>query len=179
MLDPSLEVMELNGLPLHPLVVHAAVVFAPLAALAAILFAWVPRWRRVLRRPAVGLALFGALWVQAAQLTGKDLKHSLGLHSSLLQSHEMWAGRLVAHSWVLLAVVLVAGWVLPTVTAGAAAGGIVDGSDRAGLATQAGSLNRTIVARVFSVLVTLAALALLFVAFKTGDAGARMVWASQ
>ena len=31
--------MEINGLPLHPLVVHAAVVFGPLAALAALAYA--------------------------------------------------------------------------------------------------------------------------------------------
>ena len=30
--------MEINGLPLHPLVVHAAVVFGPLAALTALAY---------------------------------------------------------------------------------------------------------------------------------------------
>ena len=31
--------MEINGLPLHPLAVHAAVVFGPLAALLALAYA--------------------------------------------------------------------------------------------------------------------------------------------
>ena len=31
--------------PLHPLVVHGAVVFGPLAAVAALVYALVPRWR--------------------------------------------------------------------------------------------------------------------------------------
>ena len=34
--------MELNGLPLHPLIIHVVVVFAPLAALGGILYALVP-----------------------------------------------------------------------------------------------------------------------------------------
>ena len=41
--------MEINGLPLHPLVVHAAVVFGPLAALAALAYVGLPRWRDRLR----------------------------------------------------------------------------------------------------------------------------------
>ncbi len=34
--------MEFNGLPLHPLIVHVVVVFAPLCALAGLLYALVP-----------------------------------------------------------------------------------------------------------------------------------------
>ena len=49
--------MEINGLPLHPLVVHAAVIFGPLAAVAALAFL-VPRWRDRLRWPMVVLAVF-------------------------------------------------------------------------------------------------------------------------
>ena len=35
--------MELNGVPLHPLVVHAVVVLGPLAALTGVAYAAVPR----------------------------------------------------------------------------------------------------------------------------------------
>ena len=45
-----------NGLPVHPLVVHAVVVLVPLTALIAVLFL-VPRFRRSLRWPMVVLAL--------------------------------------------------------------------------------------------------------------------------
>jgi hypothetical protein len=41
--------MELGGLPLHPLVIHAAVVFGPLAALCALGYALLDRWRERLR----------------------------------------------------------------------------------------------------------------------------------
>ena len=36
---------DFNGLPLHPLIVHATVVIIPLAALTVILFAVWPRFR--------------------------------------------------------------------------------------------------------------------------------------
>ena len=52
--------MEINGLPLHPLVVHAAVVFGPLAALAALAYVVLPAWRDRLRWPMVVLALMGS-----------------------------------------------------------------------------------------------------------------------
>ena len=45
--------MEINGLPLHALVVHAAVVFGPLAALAGVLYVALPTWRDKLRWPLV------------------------------------------------------------------------------------------------------------------------------
>ena len=52
--------MEINGLPLHPLVVHAVVVLAPLSALAAIAYAVIPRLRWALRWPMV-VATLGAV----------------------------------------------------------------------------------------------------------------------
>ena len=36
---------QVNGLPVHALVLHAAVVFIPLLALAAVVYAVMPRWR--------------------------------------------------------------------------------------------------------------------------------------
>jgi hypothetical protein len=64
--------MEIGGLPVHVLVVHAAVVLTPLAALTAIVFAVVPRWRWLTRWPALvsGLVALGA--VVAAKLSGDN-----------------------------------------------------------------------------------------------------------
>jgi len=52
--------MELNGVPLHPLVVHAVVVLAPLAALTGLVYVVVPKWRWLLRWPLVVLAVAAA-----------------------------------------------------------------------------------------------------------------------
>ena len=52
--------MEFHGIPLHPLVVHGAVVFTPLAAVAALVFVLVERWRELLRWPTAVLAVVAA-----------------------------------------------------------------------------------------------------------------------
>jgi hypothetical protein len=54
--------MTVAGLRLHPLVVHAAVVFTPLSALLVVGFAVLPRWPWLTRRPArlTTLAALGA-----------------------------------------------------------------------------------------------------------------------
>ena len=53
--------MEFNGLPLHPLVVHAVVILGPLAGLTGLAYAFVPRWRWLLRWPLVALSLVVAV----------------------------------------------------------------------------------------------------------------------
>ena len=64
--------MEINGLPLHPLVVHAAVIFGPLAALAALAYL-VPRWRLRLRWPMVGARRWSrTASIVAAYFTGDN-----------------------------------------------------------------------------------------------------------
>ena len=84
--------MEINGLPLHALVVHAAVVFGPLSALAGVLYAVVPRWRDALRWPlvvVVAVAL-GAIWV--AFLSGEQVEEANGPYDGefgeLVETHE-------------------------------------------------------------------------------------------
>ena len=60
------------GLPLHILVIHAAVVFGPLAALSALAYVALPRYRDLLRWPTLALVVIavGAIW--AAYLTGQN-----------------------------------------------------------------------------------------------------------
>ena len=104
--------MEINGIPLHPLAVHAAVVAGPVAALAALLYL-VPAWRDRLRWPMVVLAVVacGAIWV--AHLSGEDLLASgrfdglAGELAEQLEEHEELAEtlRLVASGFTVVAVV--------------------------------------------------------------------------
>lgn len=142
--------MEINGLPLHPLVVHAAVIFGPIAALAALAFL-VPRWRLKLRWPMVGLAVVATLSIVAAYLTGDNfLEHRPELRASpQVETHEERAGQLL---WVTIAfgvIAVAAGW----------------------FATRSGALRI-----VLDVLLGVAAVALLVLVFLTGEAGARAVW---
>ena len=154
--------MSINGLPLHPLVVHAAVVFAPLAALA-VVASVVPSWRWAMRWPALVSAALAAGSVQLAAMTGDSLKHQVG-RSALIETHEMWAGRLQVATWVLAALTLVAFWSLPHVTR------VAGGRDKS---TRVGVLERPL-----KVLLPLAAVAVLVLVVLTGDAGARAVWSA-
>ncbi len=142
--------MEFNGLPLHPLVVHAAVVFGPLAALAALVYA-VPRWRDRMRWPMLGLALVATGAISAAYLSGDDLLENNPALGSLpaVQTHEDRAGILI---WVILGFGVVA-----ILTAAL--------HDRRGLVR--GGLTALLVVGAVAVLIWTA---------LTGDAGSRAVW---
>jgi uncharacterized membrane protein len=142
---------EFNGLPLHALVVHAAVVFGPLSALAGLAYA-VPSWRDRARWPLVVAVLIavGAIWV--AYYSGEHLadanKYS-GPLQELLETHENRAGIL---RWVMSGYAiasLVAAWQ----------------HARAGAARS-----------LLAVLVAVLAILALVYTILTGDAGAQIAW---
>lgn len=72
-----LEITKVFGLPAHPLVVHAAVVLVPLAALALIATGWRESWRRAYYLPILGLAVVGAVATFFAKQTGESLSESV------------------------------------------------------------------------------------------------------
>jgi len=153
--------MTINGIPLHPLVVHAAVVLVPLAALFAIAYAVLPRHRWRTRTPAAVLAVGAALAVQLASMTGDQLKERLHEDTSLIQTHEHWAGLLQAAMWVLAALMVVGWWALPHENP------LPDKDHRDGV---------TVLAKPLVILLPVAAVAVLVLVVLTGDAGARAVW---
>ncbi|MEJ7794931.1 MAG: DUF2231 domain-containing protein [Nocardioides sp.] len=145
--------MEISGLPLHPLVVHAAVIFGPIGALTAVAYAALRGWRDRLRMPMVALALLATGSVVAAYLTGRNFLESRPELSQkpMMATHEARAELLL---WLTLgfgAVALAAGW----------------------MHTRAGAARVAI-----RVLLGLAAAAVLVSVVLTGDAGTRAVWES-
>ena len=102
---------EINGLPVHALVVHAAVIFTPIAALLGIGL-WLTKWRMRLRWPLVAVVALAFATVSVAVSSGKVLRRALG---SQLAGTDNPAGKLVEHHkvlaerlwWVLLAYLLV------------------------------------------------------------------------
>ena len=155
--------MEFTGLPLHVLVVHAAVVFAPLAALVAIGFAVVPRWRYLTRWPAAVLAVIatGAIWL--ARVSGNDLKESLAVPEQLIGTHQ---SRGEVLSWVSLAfllLVLVGAWLL------AGPSGLASGRGAQAVRAPAVEL-------VLPAVIVVASVVTLVYTVLTGDAGSRAVW---
>lgn len=67
---------EFHGLPTHALVIHAAVVLVPLAALLALLFV-IPPTRRWAGFPMALVSVAAAVAVYVAKITGQDLKSTL------------------------------------------------------------------------------------------------------
>jgi uncharacterized membrane protein len=89
---------EILGIPLHPLVVHAAVVFVPLAVLGTLVFAAMPRWRRAYGWLVVAASLVALICVPLATRTGRRLRDSLELGGPVLekvQEHEQMGDRVI------------------------------------------------------------------------------------
>jgi hypothetical protein len=78
--------MEVIGLPLHPLMVHGAVVFVPLMLVFAVLM-FVPRISRSMTVLAGATGITAALFVAAARITGEDLRRTEGTTTEIVR-HE-------------------------------------------------------------------------------------------
>ena len=152
--------MELNGVPLHPLVVHAVVVLGPLAAHAGLAYAFVPKWRWLLRWPLVVLAVVTAVASLVAVQAGEALLDLRPELEPLVKEHEE-RGELLRNVALGYAVVsLVAAWALGGVSA---------------LASGKGARETRFGIPVMAVL-AVGAVALLVMLFLAGDSGARAVW---
>jgi uncharacterized membrane protein len=138
------------GLPLHPLVVHAAVVLIPLASLGALIVVVSARARERFGWLTVAFAVAAAGAAITAKLSGEALAQSLGGGiASLIATHQQW-GELTPWPAAALAITL-----------------------PAGLLIRSRSKPAWVTAAVLSVLAAVAALILVAL---TGEAGARAVW---
>lgn len=143
--------MEISGLPLHPLVVHAAVVLGPLGALTALAYAVVPRLRDRLRWPMLVMALAATGSILAAYLTGSDFLDSRPelARNPLVRTHRDRAELLLWLTLAFAAAAALSAWL----------------HARAGVARLA-----------LAVVLAMASAAVLVQVVLTGDAGARAVW---
>lgn len=84
---------SIDGLPLHPLVVHAVVVLVPLSTLGALLVALRPRWAPAYAPLVAVGAVAGALSAFVAARAGNALEAELGYSGdalTLLMEHGRW-----------------------------------------------------------------------------------------
>jgi hypothetical protein len=161
--------MEFNGLPLHVLVVHAAVILGPVTALTAIAYAVLPGWRWLIRWPMVALAAgtVGAVFV--AKVAGQALLEDRAADLSRID-----VAQIAVHQErgnVLLWVAL--GFLVIAVVAALTVGGPSALASGAGARDSRGSAVVTV--GVLG-LVVVGALALLVMTVLTGEAGSRAVW---
>jgi hypothetical protein len=80
------EIDTLFGLPAHPLVVHAAVVLLPIAAIALVVVAAIPRARRAYGPIVLGVAVAATIAVGLAQQSGESLEDSVK-ETELVEEH--------------------------------------------------------------------------------------------
>lgn len=89
----------IGGIPLHPLFVHAPVVLIPFAAIFAVLWAVVPKWRSRLQWVVLVLVSMSWLSTLLAASTGESLAESIR-ETGLIEEHEEAAEMLETFIWV-------------------------------------------------------------------------------
>jgi hypothetical protein len=149
---------EINGLPLHPLAVHAPVVLIPLAALLGLLFA-IPRTRAWARLPFVLVALAAAGSTFVAKQSGQAFQETLegngalgGPVRDIVDDHAA-AAQWLFYFMLGFAGVAIVAWAVTRSSRGSAA-----------------------VANVLAVEVVLGAGLIGYQVYKVGDLGAKAVW---
>jgi hypothetical protein len=160
------------GLPVHALVVHAAVVLIPLTCMLAIGFAVLPGWRWLSRWPAAVAAVVCVGIAFLSTASGHALERQRPALAQLVVVHAQ-RGQLLAKLTVVLAVVtVVSAVVLPGPSALASGKGAVQ--PRVARAAWSQWLLRLL--PLLPLLLVAAAVVVLVQTVLTGDAGARAVW---
>jgi hypothetical protein len=160
-----------SGLPAHPLFVHVPVVLIPVTLVAAVALMARPEW---LGRYGIALAIASIVAMSSVFLTmqaGGALENELNLHGE--------AARLISeHSQAakILAIVYTAFTALVILAFGALR---ISGGRPTGLAIADRLLSPPAMLTTLRVLVVVLALVAGFFTFRTGDLGAKAVWAGK
>jgi hypothetical protein len=160
---------EILGIPAHPLLVHAAVVFVPLAAAAAIAYALVPYVRRYTAWLVVALAVVAPVTAWVTKMSGDAFRARLIRHGA----HDpVFLGKIDVHMgfgqkteyWALgLGLVMLLLVFLPTLRTNAPAGPLTN-----------------MVAKVVLIVLAVGVAGVTgYYVFRTGDTGAHIVWSGQ
>jgi uncharacterized membrane protein len=143
----------IDGIPVHPLVVHAIVVLLPLATLGTIAIAVRPRWRRPYGLLVVAAALVATVLCPVATSSGEELEKRVGDPGQ----HAALGDTLV---WFALALLITS----------AALVWLERRRQRAAATGRATLLN------VVAVVAVVVALASAVQVYRVGDSGARAAW---
>ncbi|MEO9326076.1 DUF2231 domain-containing protein [Nocardioides sp. C4-1] len=158
----------INGLPVHPLVVHAVVVLLPLAVLGTIAIALVPRWRTRYGHLVVACAAVATVLVPVATSSGEALEKRVGDPGE----HAELGDQLIWFALPLLVLVLA----LVVLARRAEKSSPTGGSTEEPSPTPAGGRG---LVTALAVLAALAAVATGVQVYRVGDSGARAVWGDQ
>lgn len=148
----------INGLPVHPLVVHAVVVLLPLAILGTVLIVAVPRWRHHYGPVVLGVAALATVLIPVATSSGEQLEKHVGDPGR----HAQLGDQLIWFTLPMLVVLAVFVWL----------------ERRRGPQDQ-GAPARPAMVQGVAALAVLAALAAGYQTVRVGDSGARAAWGDQ
>lgn len=146
---------SINGLPLHPLVVHGAVVIIPLACIAAIVIAVKRSWRRTLGWWVMGLSGLGVILAFVAKESGEALAQVVGnptAHAALGDSFPLLASALFVVTTALLV------------------------TDRALDSHDDSARKQSVAVSVLAVVTVVVAAGVAVQTFRVGESGAEAVW---
>jgi hypothetical protein len=152
-----------GDLPLHVLVIHLTVLVLPVAALTAIVFALVPKWRWLLRWPTLLLGVGALVCAFVAKKSGEAFVAAVPQLQPLVKLHQQ-RGNLLFWFVLVFAVVAVAAFLLLT-------GPSAPASGKGAKATKGRPLEL-----VVSVAIVVVGLVVIYQTIRTGDAGAKAVW---
>jgi hypothetical protein len=171
---------EISGLPLHPLLVHAAVIFVPLQVLSVYAYALLPFARRFLTWLVVALAVVGPVSAFAAKLSGDAFRRRLVRNHmasrellSTVAQHSNYAN-LAVYGSTLLGVLTVLLVVVLVARARRPRNPEADKPET----TKPGKGSAALVIALTVVALGIGAGTGFFV-FKAGDTGARMEWSGR
>ena len=164
---------KIGNLPLHPLVIHAAVIGIPLAVLLAFLFAF-PKTRAWARWP-LAIVVVGATAVTfVARQSGLALETHLGIKpgnpvGTLIAKHYQLGNQLLYIMIVFSVVALLNVFLVSRSTAGGTTGGSTQPAT-------GGSTQPAIIRVVLPIALLIVAVVALVWVVRVGDLGATAVW---
>ena len=139
------------GLPLHPLLVHGAVVLVPLVAIGALVMSYLPSFSRRHGKIILGLAVVAQISVFLAKISGEAFEEILNKN---VQKHAE-LGEIAPLVTIPMVVLIYLRWRM----------------DRSGF-----TFGSVLIRRLTSVALVIASLASLVVIFLVGHSGASSVW---
>ncbi|HEX2894006.1 MAG TPA: DUF2231 domain-containing protein [Marmoricola sp.] len=157
-----------NGLPVHPLVVHAIVVLLPLGIVGTIAMAVRPGWRHHYGWLVVAVTAAATVLVPIATSSGEDLEKRVGDPGE----HAELGDQLI---WFALPLLLLSAALMYVDRRAVRLAAVADPADEKGATLASGSRMLTVLA----VLAVLAGVAAGVQVYRVGDSGARAAWGEQ
>lgn len=139
------------GLPVHPLVVHGAVVLVPIVAIAALVMSYLPSFSRRYGKLVLIFAVFAQVSLFIAKQSGESFENRLGKE---VERHAEF-GDIAPFTFIPLLILLYIRWRM----------------DREGA-----TIGSPVIRRLVSILLIAAAILALIYIFLTGHSGAESVW---